>query len=48
MIATGAISSIALPVNTGAVKAGMPNQAALAMPPRSTGLPRPSPLVSSA
>ena len=48
MIATGAISSIALAVNTGAVKAGRPNQAALAMPLRSTGLPRPMPLVSTA
>ncbi|MCY1511508.1 hypothetical protein D9M68_459320 [compost metagenome] len=48
MIATGAISSIALAVNTGAVKVGRPNQAALAMPLRSTGLPRPMPLVSAA
>ena len=46
--ATGAISNIALAVNTGAVKAGIPNQAALAMPARSTGLPRPRPLVSTA
>jgi hypothetical protein len=48
MMATGAISSMALAWNTGALKPGMPNQAALAMPERSSGLPRPMPLVSTA
>jgi hypothetical protein len=48
MMATGAISSIALPSNTGAAKVGAPIQAAAAMPDTSIGLPRPRPLVSTA
>ena len=48
MMATGAISSMALALNTGAVKPGSPNHAALAMPDRSIGLPSPRPLVSTA
>ena len=48
MTATGAISSMALALNTGLLNAGSPNQAALATPDRSSGLPRPMPLVSTA
>ena len=48
MMATGAMSSMALPLNTGAAKLGMPNQGALARADRSMGLPRPMPLVSTA
>ena len=48
MIATGAISSMALALNTGALKLGRPNQAALAMPDKSSGLPKPNTLVSTA
>ncbi len=45
--ATGAISPIAVPVNTGAVKLGSPIQAALARPVKSIGLPMPMPLAST-
>ena len=48
IIATGAMSSMALALNTGAVKPGRPSQAALAMPDKSIGLPSPSPFVSTA
>lgn len=48
MMTTGTISSMALLVNTGAWKLGMPNQAALSTPLRSTGLPQPRPLVKTA
>ena len=48
MMATGAISSMALALNTGALKLGRPIQAALAMPERSMGLPMPKPLASTA
>ena len=46
--ATGAISTIALASKTGAVKAGAPNQAALAISAPLIGLPQPSPLASTA
>ena len=48
MMTTGTISSMAGALNTGAWNCGRPNQAALAMPDTSIGLPRPMPLVSSA
>ena len=48
MMTTGAISSMALALNTGAAKPGRPTQAALTIGERSTGLPSPMPLVSSA
>ena len=45
---TGTISSMALALKMGAAKLGRPTQAALAMPDKSSGLPRPMPLVSTA
>ena len=46
--ATGTISTIARESKTGAVKFGMPIQAALASRLSSIGLPQPRPLVSTA
>ncbi|MOA40079.1 hypothetical protein D3C78_1619130 [compost metagenome] len=48
MMTTGAISSMAGALNTGACSCGRPNQAALITPDRSSGLPRPATLASSA
>jgi hypothetical protein len=43
-IATGAISAIAVPANTGPVKCGKPNKGAAATPEKSIGFPKPNPL----
>ncbi|MNT33667.1 hypothetical protein D3C72_1696060 [compost metagenome] len=48
MITTGTIMKTACALNCGAAKFGIPIHAALATPLRSTGLPRPMPLVSTA
>ena len=48
MMATGMISIMALPSNTGAANPGVPIHAALAMPERSSGLPRPMPFARTA
>jgi hypothetical protein len=48
MMATGAISSMAGPLNTGAAKPAHAEPGALARAVRSIGLPRPMPLVSTA
>ena len=45
---TGTISSMALASKIGLANCGMPTQAAFITPDRSSGLPRPRPLVSTA